>query len=139
MFVKVKVSELSGPALDWAVAQCVFWDYVHKDVHYSNGVRYLRDKNKRAGPNFSTSKSFGGKMIQRYGISTAIHSDDTNLMFKAWFGEPWEEAKTYSYGQTALIAAMRRLVEDWAFIPKISGDDFSGSTIQVPVELVGKA
>jgi hypothetical protein len=139
MFVKVKVSELSGPALDWAVAQCVFWDYVHKDVHYSNGVRYLRDKNKRAGPNFSTSKSFGGKMIQRWGISTAIHSDGTNIICKAWFGDQGEESNVYSYGPTELIAAMRLLVTDLAFLTKLSGDDFSGSIIKVPVELVGKA
>lgn len=77
--MKVKTSELSGAALDWAVGQAE--DCPLPPVGYS------------------TKWEFGGPIIERELISV---SSQTN-------GHSWaaKGAHNYSYGPTPLIAAMR--------------------------------
>jgi hypothetical protein len=95
----MKVSELTGAALDWAVAKCI---YEPDDVVICEGRVFAYDDATK-GFNPSTNWTQGGPIIEREGISVA--TDDV---------EPWcgfiEDDKTntlFFSGPTPLIAAMR--------------------------------
>lgn len=79
---EMKTSELTGAALDWAVAKC------EKD-----GVKY-------GAKGYSTDWSQGGPIIEREKITTSWRAGH------AWFAF-WREGGAYIYGPTPLIAAMR--------------------------------
>jgi len=80
----MKVNELTGAALDWAVAQC---EYVE--------VRYGFDDDC---PEYSTNWSQGGPIIERERIAIWINGNDD------WTATDGIKTTT---GETALIAAMR--------------------------------
>ena len=99
--MKVKVSELQGAALDWAVALIEYPEWKEQgylevfphDLSFDDGTTYTP----------STDWSQGGPIIEREGISVAM--DDV---------EPWcgfiedDEINTLFFsGPTPLIAAMR--------------------------------
>jgi hypothetical protein len=95
----MKVSELTGAALDWAVAKCI---YEPDDVVICEGRVFAYD-DATNGFNPSTDWAQGGPIIEREGISVA--TDDV---------EPWcgfiedDETNTLFFsGPTPLIAAMR--------------------------------
>ena len=95
----MKVSELTGAALDWAVAKCI---YEPDDVVICEGRVFAYDDATK-GFNPSTNWTQGGPIIEREGISVA--TDDV---------EPWcgfiedDETNTLFFsGPTPLIAAMR--------------------------------
>ena len=95
----MKVSELQGAALDWAVAKCI---YEPDDVVICDGRVFAYDDATK-GFNPSTNWAQGGPIIEREGISVA--TDDV---------EPWcgfiedDETNTLFFsGPTPLIAAMR--------------------------------
>jgi hypothetical protein len=95
----MKVSELQGAALDWAVAKCI---YEPDDVVICDGRVFAYD-DATNGFNPSTDWAQGGPIIEREGISVA--TDDV---------EPWcgfiedDETNTLFFsGPTPLIAAMR--------------------------------
>jgi hypothetical protein len=95
----MKVSELTGAALDWAVAKCI---YEPDDVVICEGRVFAYDDATK-GFNPSTDWAQGGPIIEREGISVA--TDDV---------EPWcgfiedDETNTLFFsGPTPLIAAMR--------------------------------
>jgi hypothetical protein len=95
----MKVSELQGAALDWAVAKCI---YEPDDVVICDGRVFAYD-DATNGFNPSTNWAQGGPIIEREGISVA--TDDV---------EPWcgfiedDETNTLLFsGPTPLIAAMR--------------------------------
>ena len=80
----MKVAELSGAALDWAVAKCEYFP-----------VRSGFDDNC---PEYSTDWAQGGPIIEREGIALGQT------------GDGWEatcDGAVYISGQTSLIAAMR--------------------------------
>ena len=80
----MKVAELSGAALDWAVAKCEYFP-----------VRSGFDDNC---PEYSTDWAQGGPIIEREGIALGQT------------GDGWEatcDGAVYISGQTPLIAAMR--------------------------------
>lgn len=113
--MKIKTSELIGPALDWAViyAQC---------LEATEGkpilARDLADIALRNGATSATTDwSKGGPIIERELISV---SSQTN-------GHSWaaKGAHNYSYGPTPLIAAMR------CFVASKLGDE-----VDVPEELL---
>ena len=80
---EMKTSELTGAALDWAVAKC------ERDS----------DANWRAhaGHRFSTDWAQGGPIIEREGL-TLTHQD-------IWVAQTDDDL--FAYGPTPLIAAMR--------------------------------
>lgn len=99
--MKVKVSEASGPALDWMVAKCegftLFTDDISWIIHDAGKYRQL--------PHYSTDWAQGGPIIERERIG-----------IEPWGGDAFWVAMTYSeagmtlhkqFGPTPLIAAMR--------------------------------
>ena len=102
----MKTSELTGDALDWAVAQCEYVD-----------VRYGFDDNC---PEYSTNWAQGGAIIEREGISTWVFDDVT------WKAEnPFASGVDQVFeGSTPLIAAMR------CYVASVMGDE-----VDVPEEL----
>jgi hypothetical protein len=117
----MKTSELTGAALDWAVAKCegipaaefialqklpasdAFWQY-----------------------NYSTNWSQGGPIIEREIISVSHDTAGQTIEWAAWTPAPIrDEAEAFGYGPTPLIAAMR------CYVASKLGD-----TVDVPPELV---
>lgn len=114
--MKVKTSELAGPALEWAVARC-------KGIEWELGDLDAREY----GPGFkpSTTWADGGPIIEREGIEV---KKGNPLYFPKGnedgdFYEPlWLAGK--QHGQTPLIAAMRY------YVASKLGDE-----IEIPEEL----
>lgn len=111
--MKIKTSELSGYALDWAVAECEgMATIVNGEPWIVTGV-FFGFRQRPFHP--STVWAQGGPIIERESI--AIHKHET------WVANP--DQKTEAYGQTPLIAAMR------CFVASKLGDK-----VDVPDELV---
>ena len=110
--MKIKVSEASGPVLDWMVR------------YAQNGrppIDYVPNRD-----NFSTCWNKGGPIIEREKIDIlALRTGDGG--FRAYH-TPTHEAKTHTYaeGPTPLIAACR------CYVASKLGD-----TAEVPDELCG--
>jgi hypothetical protein len=119
--MKIKASELSGAALDWAVAKCE-----DEEVTMVKGQLETRWTDNGWKP--STDWAQGGPIIEREGISTA---SDTSGVFEGfvWFAsvddilvDPDEAIGVR--GPTPLIAAMR------CYVASKLGDE-----VDVPDEL----
>jgi len=82
--MKVKTSELSGAALDWAVGQA--------------------DECDLAPVEYSTRWEFGGLIIEREKIGIVTSDGDANVWIGSIFEPDWKFNRT---GSTPLIAAMR--------------------------------
>jgi len=106
----MKTSELSGPALDWAVAKCEgrrepeLINNFHVAWYTWGNVRY------------SSNWAHGGPIIEREKITLVVYWNGL------WVAEP-EEAYE-SVGETPLVAAMR------CFVKRKLGDE-----IDIPEEL----
>lgn len=85
--MKVKISELIGPALDWAVAKCEGWE---------SGWR------PSCQHNFSTDWFHGGPIIEREMISVMWDTGNS-----CWNADCDHGIIVVSWGPTPLIAAMR--------------------------------
>ena len=135
--MKVMVRELSGAALDWAVAKCESRDWPDKAAQFL-GEQYYKP---------STNWSQGGPIIERENITiiraNSLYVDGKNV--PNWFAETdkWvghsistgyegeyfdpcfmvDESGGY-YGTTPLIAAMR------CYVASKLGDD-----VEIPDEL----
>ena len=107
----MKTSELTGPALDWAVAKCEGID--------SEAARLFHDEGYY---NYSTNWSQGGPIIERNGLSVWGVYDAENFESKCVSVSGWESGR-YE-GPTPLIAAMR------CFVASKLGDE-----VDVPDEL----
>lgn len=123
--MKIKTSDLTGPALDWAVAKCENAAWIEYDRRLHNdedtGPRpsdYLSQY--EFGPDWtpSTDWSQGGPIIEREEISIGKADDPNWWAFKGW------KAKDGTPGPTPLIAAMR------CFVASRLGD-----VVDVPEEL----
>lgn len=148
--MKIKTSELTKSALNWAVAVCEGWKTVHV-----NGVLMLRNYHPDAAHTphcyvedfgYSTNWAQGGPIIDLEGISTILCSGDLGEPSSYWVAtaekqswgwgyDPYHEqdeeksmqlykSETYT-GPTPLIAAMR------CYCATKLGD-----TVDVPDELV---
>jgi hypothetical protein len=99
--MKVKTSELTGPALDWAVAKC------EGDVWLFE----VLDGTSPPGASYSTDWSQGGPIIDRWGIDVHPAVERPELgAFCASIGFAGMESDypdDFQYGPTRLIAAMR--------------------------------
>ena len=110
----MKTSELTGAALDWAVAKCEGYDYAIVDGAVVTGeTRFEANTSEDTyGCEFdevyepSTDWSQGGPIIEREGISIAKDNGE-----KEWAAWPpafrRDDAEHFGYGLTPLIAAMR--------------------------------
>ena len=99
--MKIKTQDLTGPALDWAVAKCE--DNFHEYLEPTQPLRYANEDGGLTGWSPSTDWAQGGPIIEREQISLVAPHDE----IKVW--EAWHptNACTESYGPTPLIAAMR--------------------------------
>jgi hypothetical protein len=104
----MKTSELTGAALDWAVAKCEGIDYVEGDVRFRGA--YARK--------YSTDWAQGGLIIEREKIEVFIRDEK-------WFAYSSLSKPEDFYGETPLIAAMR------CYVASKLGDD-----IEMPTELL---
>ena len=105
--MKTETSELTGTALDWAVAKC-------EGIQDSEFVRTHMD----ARP-YSTDWSQGGPIIEREKIGS-LH--EARGVWSA--STKWEDPAKVFYGKTKLIAAMR------CYVASKLGDE-----VEVPDEL----
>lgn len=114
--MKIKTSELTGIALDWAVAECEGGKRLH-----STELRFGLFVPVKVVPKYSTNWTHAGPIIEREGISIA---QDGN---KEWRSGP-SLLPMCHYGPTPLIAAMRCYVAS-----KL------GNEVDVPDELVSSS
>ena len=119
----IKVSELTGAALDWAVAKCeghnVFIKHAPVQVMYT-------PKGKRSWYIYTPSTNWaqGGPIIEREGIN--LDNCAKNPQWSAWTPAPDREyGEAQAFGPTPLIAAMR------CYVASKLGD-----TVEVPEELL---
>lgn len=113
---EVQVSELSGEALDWAVAQCESLPVVYDPMGFRSGSEagyWIWDdapqgKMSKVGRQYSPSTNWaqGGEIIERLEISLG----SPNPIETAWCAMTWR-CKAKQEGATALIAAMRCYVQ----------------------------
>jgi len=122
----MKVSDLQGAALDWAVAKCE-----GRELHRSKSGRWMTANyggfNPRHGAPWyepSTDWAQGGPIIEREGINLDNYAKSPQ--WSAWTPAPERKSgEAQAYGPTPLIAAMRCYVAS-----KLSND------IEVPKELI---
>ena len=106
---KIKTSDLTGAALDWAVTACELRRQHGQNVPIpSTAPKYF---------NPSTDWAQGGPIIEREKI--AIDCDDEGLWVASYNDKP-----VAYYGPTPLIAAMR------AFVASQLGDE-----VEIPTDL----
>jgi hypothetical protein len=113
----MKTSELTGTALDWAVAKC------EGLLLPDGGNLQIFNKQLRAHPaklgtlyTPSTDWSQGGPIIEREGITLTHQADQ-------WSAQTDDDL--FAYGPTPLIAAMR------CYVASKLGDD-----VEIPEELM---
>jgi hypothetical protein len=118
----MKTSELTGAALDWAVAKCEgYFDIDMAVVRNGTTVVHYFDKWQP-----STDWSLSGPIIEREGITTAPRKEHGKRV--AWVATLIEPpAVCECEGKTQLIAAMR------CFVASRLGD-----TVNIPEELRGE-
>jgi hypothetical protein len=114
----MKTSELTGAALDWAVAQCEGRGFVFGETDYTDGHTYQRGIAQATGPHYSTDWAHGGPIIEREGLSIRYAPKDARGAWYAVQGpnrflSPDHEGS----GPTPLIAAMR------CYVASKLGDD----------------
>ena len=131
--MKIKTSEVTGAALDWAVAKCEY-----DNRRYNYGSPCFSPETKRVyetqglqeiGVSFSPSTDWkqGGPIIERERLSV---SEIPPSLGSGWNASKPASTpvgyKTWASGPTPLIAAMR------CYVASKMGD-----TIEVPSELIG--
>lgn len=126
--IEVKTAELSGPALDWAVAQCegveTCWRYGRElaRIHDFHGNRLIEEIRPIYSP--STTWKQGGPLIEKYLVSFCVEHEDVILAVLCddygMYISGWRQ------GENHLIAACRAIVA-----AKL------GDTVRVPAALVG--
>lgn len=129
--MKIETNELTGAALDWAVAKA--WQHVYSDGAITAAIR--------SGYSPSTDWAQGGQIIEQEGIGLLFDSGSA-CRSASWFATPDDQATQESYegesfdpafmvdesvgvrGPTPLIAAMR------CYVASKLGDE-----VDVPEEL----
>ena len=114
----MKTSELTGVALDWAVAKC--------EGNQDDALTWVHTAYPSRCYDYSSDWAQGGAIIEREEISIAKEGDEP---WAAWSKSPFrDEAEAFGYGETPLIAAMR------CYVASKLGDE-----IEVPEELLDSA
>lgn len=140
-FVEVKTAELTGPALDWAVAMAEGWeaDRPQDGQVRKNGVYRLvgsRPSRSTVSPDWfydpSTNWAHGGPLLDRHATMVLSHDHSSEVMIGGFWNPSREaacEKKSPSAdGPSILVALCRAIVS-----AKL------GDVVQVPAELVGVA
>ena len=130
--MKRKAEELSGPALDYAVAKALprFNFYMLKDCHYPDDHEWVYDDglikhfdedqyNNTMSRRYdttiftpSTNWREGGEIIEREKIDLIFHHVGKEWTAIIWdFDKEAKEENMHIKGETALIAAMRCFVQ----------------------------
>lgn len=124
--MKIKIPELTGTALDWAVAKCEGYSFT------TDGINTLIEKDEKlqilghctagngikCGYSPSTDWAQGGPIIERERIEFQDHVTEFSATYRL---------KAYSYGITQLIAGMRCYV----------ASKF-GNEVEIPYEIAGE-
>jgi hypothetical protein len=105
--MKIKTSDLTGAALDWAVT------LIEKPIACEYGVEDWRGQRRQTVKNgeyvyrWHQSWAQGGPIIEREGIGFRRgYSDESG--FNGWVAQRWAQDTTvFEEGPTPLIAAMR--------------------------------
>ncbi len=125
----MKTAELTGLALDWAVAKCegVTVDYVDDEIN--------RCLLMRMGGRFNPSTNWAqaGSIIEREGISVMLsfrdsYAEGANARPSGWCARKYQYGvlnEPLRYGPTPLIAAMR------CYVASKLGDE-----VDIPTELM---
>jgi len=92
----MKTSELTGLALDWAVAKCEGMPLEH----------FVRDRYE-VGYCYSTAWSQGGPIIHRKKITLAYLKVEGAIRWEARHFDDAGKFRSLEYGPTPLVAAMR--------------------------------
>ena len=101
--MKIKTSDLTLLALDWAVARCEFVGT--PPIKEVSGVLYTIEGDYW---NPSTDWALGGPIIEREEISISREFASSRVEWAAWTPAPIrDDAEAFGYGPTPLIAAMR--------------------------------
>ena len=105
--MKIKTNELTGPALDWAVAKAEEWPM---DVWYDEDQMPMIRDDEVPEWKPSTDWSQGGPLIEREWIEVVPwpNESDEDLRWRATQHDTL--ARVSCTGSTALIAAMRCFV-----------------------------
>jgi hypothetical protein len=121
----MKTSELSGAALDWAVAKCEGPNSVAACYYDEDDLPMCRDEAQHMEWQPSTNWAQGGPIIEREGI------DICTSTYGGWIAtlitDLEEDEVVRGEGDTCLIAAMR------CYVASILGD-----TVNIPNELTGE-
>ncbi len=120
----MKTSELTGAALDWAVAKCQPDDTLSVYFDEDTGEPLCHDDwpdNQEFKP--SSDWAQGGAIIEREGIGLVSPHDDIN----EWEAYHPTQVHDEYYGATPLIAAMR------CYVASKLGDE-----VQIPEELTNE-
>ena len=118
----MKTSELTGEALDWAVAKCeqqpLYWNAAGSCFYMGDGEPNwmgMRGDNEYCP---STNWAESGPIIEREGITITPYSIH-NGVIKAWkAGRDWPVPHfPFYWGSTPLVAAMR------CYVASVLGDE----------------
>ena len=128
--MKIKTSELIGPALDWAVAKCEYDELAALNIQFPDHAKHY----PKVSP--STDWSQGGSIMDREDIDSFVVKEAgvtesgaevlRKIGWKAWISPSayWMSKRFISEGETRLIAAMR------CFVASKLGEE-----VEVPDEL----
>lgn len=127
--IEVRVSNLLGAPLDWAVAQVdgieTSWRYGRElvKVHDRGGIKLVESIRSIYSPSIDWSQ--GGPLVDKHhgGLHYEAHMADANFRYSSGPGR----TGFWCYGPTALIAFCRGLVK-----AKL------GDIVQVPKELINE-
>lgn len=119
--IEVKVAELSGKALDWAVAQA---EGIPVKFNQPDDMWPLHTSELMSNvPRYSTDWSQGGTLIDKHKIEFAFVRGKLGAFITS---SAYERDDPDAFGPDHLVAAMRAIVA-----AKL------GDTVSVPAELVG--
>ena len=128
--MKIKTSELTGQALDWAVAKAesrVIIQFLGGGILVNGRTELGAELDVEQGFNYmwhpSSSWSQGGPIIEREGVN--IENNPDRSLWLAWTPAPEQRTgEAHGKGPTPLIAAMR------CYVASKLGDE-----VEVPDEL----
>lgn len=93
--MKIKTEDLTGPALDWAVAKCSFIEGTARSLIAADVKPY------------STSWQEGGPIIERERVYLNCLRKGDAYRTEVWEAWPYDASRFVHQGPTPLIAAMR--------------------------------
>lgn len=118
--MKIRTSDLTGTALDWAVAKCEGFqlkaDPMDFDIESANGGWWIWENASRGGKQARIGKGYspsikwsqGGRIIEREYIQTWKDNCSNDWLASAFGDTSMDRAGApYDSGSTPLIAAMR--------------------------------